>query len=850
MALSGTINGSVTNLDSHFSFYMTWSAVQSISGNYSDVTATTFWSTDNTAYTFDTTGKRSAGITINGSTESISQRFDCNPWNSNGIFEIQTHTVRVNHNSDGTKSITISARANGYASSYGPSNSSSSSGDCTASGTITLNTIPRYASITQSMSSRTETSIAINWTTDATVDQLWYSTNNGTSYTQVSIANSTSGSYTITGLSAYTNYKIKTKVRRKDSQLTSESTALSVYTYPYPYANNFPDFVIGNTLTIGIYNPLGRTVTVEALGADNSVIGSGTTSGTSIAGYKTSGMITNWYASIPNAQSGTYKVRVTYSGNANTKTGGTYTVNTSVCAPVIGSVTYADVNSTITAITQNNKNIVRSHSTVRYTASSLSARYSATLASASVSVNGLTYSMTISGSSATGGNASIDSASNVTATVTLRDSRGLAVTKNVTVTMLDWTLPSAIITMARQSNYYSATDIKVDASYSSVDGKNTITIQYKARQQGTSSWTVTGTLSDNVTATFTADNEYAWDVQVILTDRFGGTTTYNLTLNRGMPIIYFDRKKSSVSVNKFPEISGGFEVGGNIRATKTDSSATETRVTNSVGSTALHVSTAGNAGVYNHTYGKWTIYEDTSGHTNISDKTLLVNSLSGSSATLPTNSGRVFRSDYNGAQTVTVPSGLPVGYEAYITPYYMGGRITLQASGSEVFATADSTEKTTLTIPIQWSFIHLIKVHNSRWFVDWSAPTYYTAGDVLTTQDVRLGAGFVTTSSTELAFDLPLAKPLLGVSSATFTTMTGHCRSSLGGYLQYYDGSTYTNLYNTSWLSLYDSITVTPYTGHIYVQMMCNSKWGRNSATVTNNSTVVAQFSSLSITLA
>lgn len=152
MALSGTINGRVTLNSQYMSFYIAWSAKQNVEGNYSDVTVTSYWKTNNTRWGFDTEGSRAASITINGNTTSISKRFDSTNgtgtgWKQENPWAIQTVTERVYHNSDGSKSISISARANGYAASYGPSNSYESSGDCTASGTISLDTIPRASKV-------------------------------------------------------------------------------------------------------------------------------------------------------------------------------------------------------------------------------------------------------------------------------------------------------------------------------------------------------------------------------------------------------------------------------------------------------------------------------------------------------------------------------------------------------------------------------------------------------------------------------------------------------------------------------------------------------------------------------
>lgn len=495
---------------------------------------------------------KSASCTINGTMYTWTGSIG-----GSGDKTLISKTQTVTHNSDGSKTINISAQI-ALDITWG----GVSLGTISNSGTMTLTKIPRYATVTQSLNSKTETTASIKWSSDSTVDYIWYSTNNGSSWTGINVADGTSGSYTISGLSANTTYQVKTRVRRKDTQLTTDSSALSVTTYAYPYANSMPNFTIGNKLTLGIFNPLGRSVTVNILGADGSQVSNDTTTGTSITGYAGAGVVNALYASIPNAKSGQYKVKVTYGSQITTKNGGTYSINENVCKPTIGGVSYEDTNSTSTAITGNNKDIVRNQSVVRYTASGLSGQKSATIRSCSVTVNGNNYALTISGTSATGGNAKIDSGTNIEAVFTVTDSRGLTATKSMTVKMLDWTVPSAIITLQRQNNFYSETDLTVDADFPSINGNNRITITYKAKKEGTTSWTVTGTLQDNVTSVVTLDNSYAWDVQVTLTDRFGGTTTYNLNISRGMPIIFFDRILSSVGINCFPKDEQSLEVNG------------------------------------------------------------------------------------------------------------------------------------------------------------------------------------------------------------------------------------------------------------------------------------------------
>lgn len=225
------------------------------------------------------------------------------------------------------------------------------------------------------------------------------------------------------------------------------------------------------------------------------------------------------------------------------------------------SAAYKDTNSTTVGITGNNQKIVRNQSTLQVNVTSLSAKKYATISSVVCAINGTTYTGTISGTSCTFNIGTINVSSNTTAAITVTDSRGNTATTNLTIQVYDWQLPSAIITMQRRNNFYSETDITVDGSISSVNNLNTMTIKLRYKKVTASSWSSYTTMQDNVTQTFTLDNNYQWDVQVVIQDLFG-STTYNLVLSRGMPIIYFDRKASSVGVNCFPIDEESLEVNG------------------------------------------------------------------------------------------------------------------------------------------------------------------------------------------------------------------------------------------------------------------------------------------------
>lgn len=228
--------------------------------------------------------------------------------------------------------------------------------------------------------------------------------------------------------------------------------------------------------------------------------------------------------------------------------------------PTIGTCTYYDVNSTTTAVTGNNQLIVQNRSSVKFNITGLTAT-NATLSSVTVSVNDTTYKLTISGSTATNTGITINSGTDVTAVVKVTDSKGLSTTKNMTIKMIAWHAPTAIIAVARKNNYYSETSIKVDADYAEV-GNNAVSITYTASEDTGTLSSVSGELQSGTATTVNLDNEYSWTLSVKLTDTLGGTTTYKTAISRGMPIIYFDNAKSSVGINCFPTTEKSLEVNG------------------------------------------------------------------------------------------------------------------------------------------------------------------------------------------------------------------------------------------------------------------------------------------------
>lgn len=225
------------------------------------------------------------------------------------------------------------------------------------------------------------------------------------------------------------------------------------------------------------------------------------------------------------------------------------------------NVAYLDTNSTTTAITNNNQQIIQNNSTLQINLTNITALKYATLKTASININGAVTTQNISGSSLTFNVGVLNVSNNLTVPVIVTDSRNNKTTINLSIQVLSWSLPSAIITLQRENNFYSETNLTVDANYSSLGGNNTITIQYQIKKVSDSSYGSLATIQDNVETQFTADNTYEWDVRIVLTDRIG-SYSYIIVLPKGIPIIYFDYLKNSVGINCFPTDNESIEVKG------------------------------------------------------------------------------------------------------------------------------------------------------------------------------------------------------------------------------------------------------------------------------------------------
>ena len=232
--------------------------------------------------------------------------------------------------------------------------------------------------------------------------------------------------------------------------------------------------------------------------------------------------------------------------------------------PVFSGATYLDTNPITRAITEDDQEIIEGLSIVAFDISNLRALKSSVLTSINININGVVNSYPVSGTELVSKRVSfgvVNASDDLEAIVTLIDSRGNTGTLSVPLTILSYSSPSAIISCNRDNNYETDTELVVNAAYSSLDSKNELTIEYQYKEIDGSTWSALTEISNNTPETISLDNTKAWSLRVILTDLIS-STTYNLAVERGLPLVFYDRKRRSVGVNCFPSADGVLEVNG------------------------------------------------------------------------------------------------------------------------------------------------------------------------------------------------------------------------------------------------------------------------------------------------
>ena len=581
MALSGTFQNYPV---SSFGLYCEWSGVQSVTGNYTDVTLKVYLS----YYTLEVGARSDSTISINGVSETYTAPA-IDDYSSGWKKKLlKTKTVRVSHNADGTKSGVALSASWRFSGTY----SGVSVGTITASTTVTLNSIDRTPpTVSCTVSNITANGFRISAASSATADQWFYSLDNGGSSTLFSSTAGTSASITLSNLSPNTTYYVRALARKKSNQVYGESGTITVKTLGGAVLLSCGSFSadaasISLSLRVTVYN---------AAYTNYITIKNGSTTYLSLAGrvwsagtaYRTITLTASERTTLLNAMASVKSFTATI--ELVTKSGSTQIGSASTCTctirtsqansgPSLSGFTFADSYSTTTAITDNNQVLIQDYSRLTVTPGTATARNGASIVSYSAVCSGVTKSNT-TGAALSLGTIGTSGTRDITLTVT--DSRGYTASVTQSVTVVPYSKPRvSSVSLRRTNDIETEMQLVFNGSISpiTVDGtqKNSLLYaRYRYKLTSASSYNSYTNILGSVTATSSSfsfsnlelcnlDSESSYDFHLQIRDQLNSLTSLDLyfVVSQGTPLVAL--RKKMVGVNT-PSPGAALHVVGDTR---------------------------------------------------------------------------------------------------------------------------------------------------------------------------------------------------------------------------------------------------------------------------------------------
>ncbi|QFG05697.1 minor tail protein [Bacillus phage 035JT001] len=572
MALSGTIH---KNVGDHWALRLEWSATQDIDANTSRVTARLYWIADEYGHVNSSVTK-TASIGIDGTwnSHSASSMASLNDGQKKKIHEFSR---TINHASDGTGKVTLDGWFDAKVTLDGVYY-----GRIELPGTTwNLNTIPRESKLSSSA----------NWTAPNTLSLSISRASSAFTHTvKIYVGGTLIRTETGIGTSRTVTFTTaqNTTIFEKLAQGSSIGTKIEVITYKG--STN-----IGTTSKTGtVYAPASSTLSVpSSLNVGDTLNGSISRKNSSFVhdvrlyfnsghydlmdeggtsfSFDTDNIADTLYAQMPNANSWKGRIRIwTHYNGVQVQDGRDYYVTFKVVNsnPIFSGVfSYKDTNTTTTAITGNNQEIIQGVSKVLVTipvANKAEAQNGATMSQYIAILNGVQKTVNYSSTAdVTIDFGTITAGADANLTIQAVDSRGNKTSKYKTVHVIPYQPPAISFTADRVNTFEAETIIRARGSYSplTVGGANKNTIKsltYSYRPTNVSTEEGSGDIPKTIKGqtitgkqTIIIDNLKSYYVEVKIQDIFN-TITVSATVPVGQPLVYYDEYNRSVGFNDFP----------------------------------------------------------------------------------------------------------------------------------------------------------------------------------------------------------------------------------------------------------------------------------------------------------
>ena len=223
-------------------------------------------------------------------------------------------------------------------------------------------------------------------------------------------------------------------------------------------------------------------------------------------------------------------------------------------------ITWYDGNGATTDITKNNQYIVQNKSTLYVNLPRASGNKGASIISYQLTIGERTVSSSSYGEKQFG---KINANGNVSLVITIIDSRYNRITVEKVINVIEYKEPIVAVNLWRKNNYEDETHFKVNATYSSVEGTNSVGITYKYAEMG-EAYGNAENIENGTEYTFTCNKSKIYNFNVTVTDAFGTTITKEIVLSKGEFPLFIDTKNNAVGINSFPSPDEALHVGNGV----------------------------------------------------------------------------------------------------------------------------------------------------------------------------------------------------------------------------------------------------------------------------------------------
>ena len=605
MALSGNFSKYPST---YLGLYCTWSATQSVTGNYSDVTLKVYLK----YASLYVSARDDCTASINGTSETFSSPAISEDDSSTTHSKLlKTKTVRVNHNSDGTKTgvkLSASWRFDGtYAGT--------SIGTITASATVNLDAIDRSApTVKCTVNTITANSLKISATSSAKADIWQYSKDGGSSWTQFSTTAGTSASVTVSSLSPNTTYSVKVRARKQSNQVYGASSAVSVKTLGGSVLSSVSTVTAdASSVKITLKATVYESAYTHSLAIKNgnttylTITGISLTKGTADNTITlTSSQRTTLLSAMASTKSftGTF-VLTTLSGSTQIGSSSSKTATVQTTAntsnPTMGAFTVLDTNTTTTGVTGNNQLFIQGFSSLQVTPATATAKNGASIVKYAATCNGVTVSNT-TGAALTVG--AIAKSGTLSVVVTATDSRGYTVSQSKDITVIAYAKPKmSSISLRRTNDIEAEMQLTFNGSISPVTvsstQKNTLSyVRYRYKLTNASSYGSYVSILSSVTQSgsnfsfsnlelCSLDSSKSYDFHIQIRDKLGASSSLDLyyVIPQGTPLVALRKQKVGINTPN-PEaalhVVGDAKVSGAVTATSFSGSVAPSSLSSAV----------------------------------------------------------------------------------------------------------------------------------------------------------------------------------------------------------------------------------------------------------------------------